>query len=114
MKEETRQKIVGKAKELGGEASRIVVTSIKLYLFLPVAGLFLGPGVGWLYAHFSGSHFWAALGWVLLGLLAGPLLGLVTAWVVSSGLRDDFVFRQGWDATKASYGQIKKLWRKKT
>lgn len=113
MKKETKQKIADKARALGSEATQIVVTSVKLYLFLPLAGLIVGPGLAWLYAHFSDSGFWAAAGWVLLGLLTGPLFGLITAWLVASGLREDFVFKHGWEATKAGYGQLKKLWHKK-
>lgn len=114
MKEETKEKITGKAREMGGDVARIAVLSVKLYILLPVAGFVAGISGAFLYAHFADSGFWATAGWVLGGMAIGPLVGLLLAWIIATGLVDDFVFKTGWDATKAGYGQAKKFFGKKT
>ncbi len=113
MEEKTKEKITAKTRELGGDVARIALFSIKLYVVLPLAGLVAGIAGAFLYAHLAESGVWATAGWVLTGLFAGPLLGLFLAWIIATGLVDDFIFKTGWDATKTGYRQIKKVFGKK-
>lgn len=112
MKEDLKSGIGKKAAEVGKESVNIAALAVKLYFILPLAGFFLGVFGAYFYADYAGYGFWLSAAAMIGGVVLGPLLGLLAAWLAVAGMIDDLVFRTGWDASKAGFAFLKKTFRK--